>query len=278
MAPLDFEILSKLMRYVFTFLGALIVWRTYAWLRKDRRATHRRLKALPDAGTIGVMTVLRGSSELQEGAVIPVPFEGVLGFVRTCDVVVPVTDVVAQHLDFTFRNGRGLLIYPRRGCPVSVDGVTISSRADSHRHPMRHGSILSVGEALLQLGVFAGLEVGQAAAEWVSPAMDAFPAAPDGDMPPEAPQGDAPLPYPPQYGYALPFMAPADASPVDPTQAGYPPPCPPPGGIPPGYLPQGAYPPPYPPQGPYGIPYPPHPPYGGVQGLMQEEGGEADEP
>lgn len=166
MAPLDFEILSKLMRYVFTFLGLVIVWRSFAWLRKDRHATHKRLKALPDAGTIGLLTVLQGSTRLREGDTISVPPEGVLGFVRTCDVVIPVTDVVAQHLDFTFRNGKGLYVYPRRGCAVSVDGVLINNRASARRHPMRHGSILQVGEALLQLGVFAGLEVEQVDGVW----------------------------------------------------------------------------------------------------------------
>lgn len=189
MAPLDFEILSKLMRYVFTFLGVVIVWRSFVWLHKDRKATHKRLKALPDAGTIGQLTVLAGSTELREGAILGVPPEGVLGFVRTCDIVVPVTDVVAQHLDFTFRNGKGLYIYPRRGCPTYVDGVLIDSRAASRRHPMRHGSVLQAGEALLQLGVFVGLDVQHA----------------DGmhnNVPPadEAPHAPLPPPVsPPQY-------------------------------------------------------------------------------
>ncbi|MBE5797734.1 MAG: hypothetical protein E7327_10240 [Clostridiales bacterium] len=174
MASLDFMILSKLMSYVFTFLGVMIVWRTFSWLRKDRRLTHKRLKALPDAGTIGVMTVLQGSDELPEGTVLPVPFEGVLGFVRTCDVVIPVDDVVAQHLDFTFRNGKGLYIYPRRGCPTAVDGVTLDSAADSRRYPMQHGSILCVGNAVLQLGVFAGLDVAQFSGAWQPQEPGAF--------------------------------------------------------------------------------------------------------
>lgn len=166
MASLDYMILAKLMRYVFLLLGAMIVLRTFAWLRKDRRQTHRRLRALPDAGTIGLLTVLQGSDELPEGTAIPVPQEGVLGFLRTCDVVVPVDNVIGQHLDFTFRNGRGLYIYPRRGCPVSVDGVTLRSRADSGHYPMQHGSILCVGSAVLQLGVFAGLDVEQVGGVW----------------------------------------------------------------------------------------------------------------
>ena len=34
---------------------------------------------------------------------------------------------------------------------------------------MQHGSILQVGDALLQLGVFAGLDVGQCAGQWADP-------------------------------------------------------------------------------------------------------------
>lgn len=230
MASLDFMILSKLMSYVFAFLGVMIVWRTFSWLRKDRRQTHKRLKALPDAGTIGVLTVLQGSEELPEGTILPVPFEGVLGFVRTCDIVVPVDDVVSQHLDFTFRNGKGLFIYPRRGCPVSVDGVTLDSRSDSRRYPMQHGSILCVGEAVLQLGVFAGLDVEHFNGVWQSqPAPDAFtdPACPEDGLPGET--EDVPLypgypadgAFPPQAeqpgrnGIYQPFRQPYGAYPTD---------------------------------------------------------------
>ena len=122
---------------------------------------------------IGILTVLKGSSELPEGSTLAVPYEGVLGFVRTCDVVVPVDDVISQHLDFTFRNGKGLYIYPRRGCPVSVNGVTLDSRSDSHRYPMQHGSVLTIGDAVLQLGVFAGLDVQQYNGAW-TPQTDDF--------------------------------------------------------------------------------------------------------
>lgn len=232
MAPLDFEILSKLMRYVFTFLGALIVWRAFAWLRKDRRAVNRRLRALPDAGAIGLFTVLQGSRHLPEGEVLPVPQEGVLGFVRTCDVVVPVTDVVKQHLDFTFRNGHGLYIYPRRGCPVTVDGVPIVRRADSRRYPMQHGSVLTVGEARLQLGVFAGLDVAQVSGQW------------EESPPPQenAPQTVVCMPYPPQGTYPPAYQQlPVPPGAYPPPQGTYPPANPQP-------LPPGAYPPPYPQQ------------------------------
>ena len=100
--PLDpkfYEVLSLAMRYFFTFFGVMIVWRAFSWLRKDRKATHRRLRQLPDAGTIGILSVDAGSKVLPEGHVIPVPYEGVLGFLRTCDVVVPVEDVATDTED-----------------------------------------------------------------------------------------------------------------------------------------------------------------------------------
>lgn len=166
MPTLDYEIIAKLMSYVFTFLGLLIVVRSFLWLRKDQAQTRKRLKALPDAGAIGLMTVLRGSSELPEGTVLSVPSEGVLGFVRSCDVVVPVDRVVARHLDFSFREGHGLYVYPRRGCPVHVDEVLVENRLQAREQPMLHGSVLRVGDAVLQLGVFAGLRVDNCPTQW----------------------------------------------------------------------------------------------------------------
>lgn len=154
-----YELLALAMRYFFTALGVMIVWRAFAWLRKDRRQKHRRLRQLPDAGTIGIFTVEQGSKHLKPGEILSVPHEGVLGYLRTCDVVVPVEDVATMHLDFTFVNGQGLYIYPRRGCEALVDGVPLVSRRDSRLYPMQHGSVLEIGQAVLRLGVFAGLTV-----------------------------------------------------------------------------------------------------------------------
>ena len=163
--PLDpkfYEVLSLAMRYFFTFFGVMIVWRAFSWLRKDRKATHRRLRQLPDAGTIGIFTVEQGSKQLKAGEAIPVPHEGVLGYLRTCDVVVPVIGVARRHLEFSFVDGKGLYIFPRRGCEAVVDGFPIANRRDAQAHPMQHGSTLEVGQAVLRLGVFAGLNVQEA--------------------------------------------------------------------------------------------------------------------
>lgn len=153
-----YEVLSLGMRYWFVLLGGLIVWRAVTWQLKERQARHQRLKQLPDAGLIGEMMVLRGSDELPEGTLIAMPYEGTLGFLRTSDVVVPVEGVAGQHLDFSFQPHVGLLIYPRRHRACAVDGAAITGSRSARRTPMVHGSVLDVGDAQLQLRLFAGLD------------------------------------------------------------------------------------------------------------------------
>lgn len=153
-----YELISLGARYWFALLGVLIVLRSFSWLRKDRRAKHKRLKRLPDAGMIGEMVVLRGSDELPEGCAIPVPREGTLGFLRTCDMVVPVDGVAPHHIDFAFQDGRGLLLFPWNGCECTMDGEELTARSKTKHFPMHHGSRLQVGDALLRLRLFAGLE------------------------------------------------------------------------------------------------------------------------
>ena len=214
-----YEVLALAMRYFFTLMGVLIVWRAFSWLRKDRRLKHRRLKQLPDAGTIGILTVEAGSKHLKPGEVIPVPHEGVLGYLRTCDVVVPVDDVATMHLDFTFVDGKGLYIYPRRGCEAVVDGVLLTSRADAKRCPMQHGSTLEIGQAVLRLGVFAGLNVKEAQPIIYAPEEDFSPDEPY--LPPVQPV------YPPQQGYPPYPQNGYQQAPYQPQQPPYAPPYPP---------------------------------------------------
>ncbi|MBE5810952.1 MAG: hypothetical protein E7318_08480 [Clostridiales bacterium] len=201
MIPTDakvYEVLALAMRYFFTLMGVMIVWRAFSWLSKDRKLKHRRLKQLPDAGTIGILTVEAGSKQLKPGEVIPVPHEGVLGYLRTCDVVVPVDEVATMHLDFTFVDGKGLYIYPRRGCEAVVDGMLLANRRDSQRCPMQHGSTLEIGQAVLRLGVFAGLNVKEAQPMSFSPEDD-YPIR-ETYVPPTPPPVYPP--YPPQQSYS----------------------------------------------------------------------------
>lgn len=157
--PADiYEIIALGARWWFLLLGALIVLRAFGWLRRDSKRTKRRLRQLPDAGMIGEMVVVCGSDELEEGMVMPVPREGTLGCFRSCDMVVPADGVAPQHCEFSFVNGKGLLIYPRRRCSVTVDGEEFTGLRRAKKHPMTHGSRLQIGGAVLRLRLFEGLE------------------------------------------------------------------------------------------------------------------------
>jgi len=153
-----YEVLSLAARYLFAFLGVVIVLRSYLWLIADRAEKHRRLRRLPDAGNIGELVVCAGGEELPEGSCLPVPWEGVLGSVRSCDVVVPCEGVRKRHLRFSYEIGAGLRIYPESGCEAMVDSTALDCRSGDRAAPMVHGSFLRVGSALLRLRVFAGLD------------------------------------------------------------------------------------------------------------------------
>lgn len=157
--PADiYEIIALGARWWFLLLGALIVLRAFGWLRRDARRKKRRLRQLPDAGMVGEMVVVIGNDELEDGWVIPVPREGTLGCFRSCDVVVPAEGVAPQHCDFSFVNGKGLIIYPRRKCYVTVDGEEFTGLRKGKKYPMTHGSRLQIGDAVLRLRLFEGLE------------------------------------------------------------------------------------------------------------------------
>ena len=202
-----YSIAALACRYWFAFLGVLIVWRSFSWLYKDRRLKHKRLRTLPDAGMIGELVVLQGSDALPEDSYLPVPREGVLGFVRTCDLVVPVGGVARQHLDFVFVEGQGLRVIPRRGLSCMVDGVLIADRRTARDFPMRHNSLLSVGDAMLKLRLFAGIDAPYAA-EFMPDLPEEEPPQ-DEAMPGYFPTYDG-MPYPPQEGWPEPPVYPPE--------------------------------------------------------------------
>lgn len=159
MAENHYELLALAARYWFALLGVLIVLRAYAWLWHDHREKHRRLKSLPDAGCIGVLTVLHGSEELPEGTSLPVEREGTLGYLRSCDLIVPVPGVRGIHLDCSFEEGRGLIVVPRRRCVCRVDGEEVASAKAARTCPVTHGALLEVGECVMRFEAFEGINI-----------------------------------------------------------------------------------------------------------------------
>ena len=158
MSPQLFTSLYGISRWLFAFFALFLFFFALSWLRAERKKHHDRFRSLPGAGTVGEMIVLSGGSQLPENTWFPVPREGVLGSLRTCDLVVPCKGVRTRHLDFSWQDGTGLLLRPRPGCEFLIDGVPVEGAADALSMPLVHGSTLQVGSAVLRLQVFAALD------------------------------------------------------------------------------------------------------------------------
>ena len=157
MSPEIYSVLSQASRWIFAFFALMLLFFALFWQHSERRERRNRFKNLPGAGMIGELVVLSGGEELSVDTWFPVPREGILGSLRSCDLVVPCAGVRSQHLDFSWQDGTGLLIRPRIGCEVLVDGVPVSRRGAYADAPMRHGSLLQVGDAVLRLQLFSAL-------------------------------------------------------------------------------------------------------------------------
>ena len=157
MSPEIYSVLSVASRWLFAFFALMLLYFAFSWHRSMRKDRKDRLKNLPGAGTVGELVVLSGSSQLLPDTWFPVPREGILGSLRSCDLVIPCEGVRSQHLDFSWQDGTGLLIRPRAGCEALVDGVPVSRRGSGTDAPLLHGSVLQVGSAVLRLQLFSAL-------------------------------------------------------------------------------------------------------------------------
>ena len=124
-----YEIIALAARYWFLLLMVLIAWRSYRWFARDRKKYKRRLKLLPDAGYVGELVVVAGDETIRRGVCLPVAREGVLGYLRSNDVCLPVNGVASRHLWFLFDDTDGLRVQPLRGRTMKVDGEELAGRA-----------------------------------------------------------------------------------------------------------------------------------------------------
>lgn len=241
MSPQLFTSIYGISRWLFAFFALCLLFFAFAWLHAERKKHHDRFRSLPGAGTVGEMVVISGGPQLPENTWFPVPREGVLGSLRTCDMVVPCPGVRSRHLDFTWLDGTGLLLRPRPGCDMLIDGVLAEGASDALSMPLVHGSTLQVGSAVLRLQVFAALDnmprrddpAGFYPQAYQPPAPPApYPLPPDaaasGTYFPQAP-AQAPVPYPPPASPVSPEPFLPSEAPSSPQPDGNMPPSPVPG-------------------------------------------------
>ena len=138
-SPEIYSVLSQASRWLFIVLALMLLFLAFSWHHTDRKERRDRFKNLPGAGTVGELVVLSGSDELPVDTWFPVPREGVLGSLRSCDLVIPCPGVSSHHLDFSWQDD---------GVPVTRRGMDM---------PLVHGSVLQIGSAVLRLQLFAAL-------------------------------------------------------------------------------------------------------------------------
>ena len=225
-----YEVLSLAARYLFALLGVLIVLRSFFWLLSERAERRRTVRRMPWSGTVGELVVVSGSRDLPEGTVIPVPWEGVLGSVRSSDLFIPCAGVRRKHLSFVYEQGTGLLIHPFSGCEAAVGSAVLDCRSRPEDTPAAHGAFLQVGQAVLRLRVYAALDSAagfDSVQENASARLAPETAAPPGG--PRTPAGEpaaSPLPFPQQPAPGFPPEPcvpgwPAVPSPPEPSAPGW---------------------------------------------------------
>ena len=109
------KILYTVSRYLFPLLAVLLVFLILFYILSESRNRRERVRTRPGSGTVGELVVLSGGRDLDVNTWFPVPREGVLGSIRSCDLVIPCPGVRTKHLDFSWEDGTGLLIRPRTG-------------------------------------------------------------------------------------------------------------------------------------------------------------------
>lgn len=144
------------MRYVFIFLAFMVVYRALNWILRDYHLRRQVVQKLPDAGYIGAFYVMSGESRRMEaGDEINLPCEGTLGSARACDVCVHHSSVPAKAAIFWLEKD-GLHMVPADPEGFLADGTHVGSGDEA---VLLHGASVCVGEVLLQLRLFSGVEL-----------------------------------------------------------------------------------------------------------------------
>ncbi len=212
------SILYTVSRYLFPLLALSLVFVLLLYVLSESSNRRERTRGLPGSGTVGELIVLSGGRDLDANTWFPVPREGVLGSIRSCDLVIPCSGVKTKHLDFSWEDGQGLLIRPRTGCEALINGTLVTCRSDASSVPLTHGAVLQVGDAVLRLHLFAALDNTVSTVQQLSPEspygpepsapVPLFAPAQPAQMPlPVSPEAYAPSPVPAVYIQQAPVQA-----------------------------------------------------------------------
>ena len=142
-----YELIALGMRYWFSLLGILMVYRAVRWAWHEHRQYMHTMASLPDAGLIGELV------DMDSGQAYPLAREGVLGSGRACDIRIPGLRV--REVEFILKEGTGVHLIP---CHMKHQ-LLIDGEALHHGGFALHGSRLSLPGRFMRFRLFAGLDV-----------------------------------------------------------------------------------------------------------------------
>ena len=145
-----YRVLSQLFGYMSAMVMVLITLLSLRKYISDRALWRRVRKNLPQAGAVGVFSVLAGGRRLSTGREIRVPYEGTMGSSHSCDVCIPVRKVHMRSAFFWMeKDGLHMAALHRDG--FLVDDVPVEPGDEAI---LRDGAELCVGDAKLKLKLY----------------------------------------------------------------------------------------------------------------------------
>ena len=145
-----YRVLSQLFGYMSAAVIVLVALLSIRKYMSDRALWRRVRKNLPQAGAVGVFSVLAGGRRLGAGEEIRVPYEGTMGSASSCDVCIPVRKVHMRSAFFWMeKDGLHMAALHRDG--FLVDDVPVEPGDEAILHD---GAMLRVGDAVLKLKLY----------------------------------------------------------------------------------------------------------------------------
>ena len=145
-----YRVLGQLFGYLSAIVIVLVTLLSVRKYMSDRALWRRVRKNLPQAGAVGVFSVVSGGRRLAAGREIRVPYEGTMGSASSCDVCIPVRKVHMRSAFFWMeKDGLHMAALHRDG--FLVDDVPVEPGDEAI---LRDGAQLRVGEAALVLRLY----------------------------------------------------------------------------------------------------------------------------